>query len=186
MGDELISKYPNQLRYGEQLCHFPSFAVLEVTEDLYKFTVKYKDNFYAPKLNPNKIEIDKSYKTISIETKHALADFLTKLGGGLKIGEEIDFLEDGPRQDLDFWIGYTIKNHKNQLVGEIISGYVYFDNFRIYTELNIDSETIESDSISMVIKEKIKMNVGKEEIYKFIELENQMKKTINRAVKRYD
>ena len=185
LGDELISKYPNQLRYGEQLCHFPSFAVLNATEELYKFTVKYKDNLYIKRSNKSKVEIDVSYKTISNETKNALAELLKKIGGGIKIGDEIDFLNDETIRDLDFWIGYTIKNYRDELAGEIISGYVYLDKFNIYTEINIDYETIESDSISIEIAEKIKMKVGKDEIYKFKELEIQMINTINRANKRY-
>lgn len=76
--DERISNYPNQLRYGEKLCHYPSFAVLNATEELYKFTIKNKDNFYLPKTKQNNVNQDFSYRAIGIETKNIVEGYLKK------------------------------------------------------------------------------------------------------------
>lgn len=183
MKDESISKYPSQLRYGEQLCHYPAFAVLNVVEELFKFTIKNKDNFSLPqtqKVNPNE---DESYKLISSKTKKVVEIYCQKVGGGLKLSEEINYKYDKAR-DLDFWIGYKIMNYKNEVVGEIISGYVHFNGFKIFTELEMDNETVEMELLEVIKPIRNKILLNNEIIYKAVELETQMIKIIERATRR--
>lgn len=179
-----ISQYPNQLRYGEHLCHYPAFAVLNVVKELYKFTCKNRGNFYLPKVAEIKLDEDLSYKTISLKTKNVAESYCKIIGGGLKISAEIDFREDKTVRDLDFFIGYKLLNYKNEPVGEIISGYVHHNGFKIFSELEMYSETLESEMFEVIKPIRDKIFLDKEIVYKSTELETQMIKMLKRAIKK--
>lgn len=179
-----ISQYPNQLRYGEHLCHYPALAVLNVVKELYKFTCKNKDNFYLPKVGEINHHEDLDYKTISVKTKKVAESYCKIIGGGLKISAEIDFREDKTIRDLDFWIGYKLLNYKSEVVGEIISGYVRHNGFKIFSQLEMYSETLESEMFEVIKPVRDKFFLDKEIVYKSKELETQMIKILKRAIKR--
>lgn len=145
------SRYPNQIRYGSTIVHAPCEAMLQAAEKIFPWVVAH----LAAVRRVAQSDLPESGNAIEPpprrrETRAAVARLCSALGGGVKIGDELQFdPSERAERGQDYWIGFTLVDHNRKKCGEVSAGYVgYIADIRCFASIVLDDEVIDSEAAS--------------------------------------
>lgn len=150
--DEGASRYPNQIRYGSAIIHAPCEAMLQAAEKILAWvgahaaTVRWVMQPDSPE-SGNATERQPRRR----DTRAAVARLCNALGVGVKVGDELKFdPSERAERGQDYWIGFTLVNHRGERCGEVSAGYVgYIADIRLFGSIVIDGEVLDSEAASL-------------------------------------
>lgn len=146
------SRYPNQIRYGSAIVHAPCEAMLQAAENILPWVVAHiaavrrvvqtdsPGSGNATERQPRRRD-----------TRTAVARLCSALGGGVKVGDELQFdPSERAERGQDYWIGFTLVNYSGKRCGEVSAGYVaYIADIRLFASIVIDGEVMDSEAVSL-------------------------------------
>lgn len=146
------SRYPNQIRYGSTIVHAPCEAMLQAAEKILAWVGAHAAAVRRL-VQPDSPESGNAteQQPRRCDTRAAVVRLCSALGAGVKVGDELKFdPSEQAERGQDYWIGYTLVNHRGERCGEVSAGYVaYIADIRLFASIVIDGEVMDSEAASL-------------------------------------